>query len=80
MRQVRQAIVSDFETQPAAGSGHRALVKTRTELEAKLLAYRCGWQKLDDIRVRKLERSLRIVLNELGSPDPAEALIRKRAR
>jgi hypothetical protein len=54
-----------------------ALVALRTQLEAKLLAHRCGWQSLDDIRVKKLELALKAVLAELGQPDPAEALIRK---
>lgn len=52
-----------------------ALVELRTQLEAKLLAHRCSWQVLDDIRVRKLELALKAVLAELGQPDPAEALI-----
>ena len=54
-----------------------ALVALRTQLEAKLLAHRCGWQPLDDIRVRKLELALKAVLAELGQPDPAEELIRR---
>ena len=54
----------------------RALVALRTQLEAKLLAYRCGWQSADDIRVKKLELALKAVLSELGQPDPADALIR----
>ena len=54
-----------------------ALVALRTQLEAKLLAHRCGWQALDDIRVKKLELALKAVLAELGQPDPAEALIRR---
>ena len=52
-----------------------ALVALRTQLEAKLLAHRCGWQEMDDIRVKKLELALKAVLAELGAPDPAEALI-----
>ena len=56
----------------------RALVALRTQLEAKLLAHHCGWQVLDDIRVKKLELGLKAVLGELGQPDPAEALISKR--
>lgn len=56
---------------------HMALVALRSQLEAKLLAHRCGWQALDDIRVKKLELALKAVLAELGQPDPAEALIRK---
>ena len=54
-----------------------ALVARRTQLEAKLLAHRCGWQALDDIRVKKLELALQAVLAELGQPDPAEGLIRR---
>ena len=54
-----------------------ALVALRTQLEAKLLAHRCGWQALDDIRVKKLELALKAVLAELGQPDPAEELIRR---
>jgi hypothetical protein len=56
---------------------HAALVALRSQLEAKLLAHRCGWQSLDDIRVKKLELALKAVLAELGQPDPAEVLIRK---
>ncbi len=55
----------------------RSLVFARTELEAALLAHRCGWQTLDDIRLKKLELALKAVLRELGQPDPAEALIRR---
>ncbi len=54
-----------------------ALIALRTQLEAKLLAHRCGWQTLDDIRIKKLELALKAVLAELGQPDPAEALIRR---
>ena len=54
----------------------RALVALRTQLEAKLLAHRCGWQTADDLRVKKLELALKAVLGELGQPDPADALIR----
>jgi hypothetical protein len=54
-----------------------ALVALRTQLEAKLLAHRCGWRTLDDIRVKKLELALQAVLAELGQPDPAEELIRR---
>lgn len=56
----------------------RTLIALRTQLEAKLLAYRCGWQAADDIRVKKLELALTAVLAELGQPDPAEALIRRK--
>jgi hypothetical protein len=52
----------------------RALVRRRTELEAKLLAHRCDWRVLDEIRLRRLRRSLSAVLEALGEPDPAEAL------
>lgn len=80
MRQKRQVKIGEQETGLQDSSAQRALVQSRTELEAKLLAYRCGWQKLDDIRVRKLERALGGILSELGRPDPAEGLIRRRAR
>ena len=53
------------------------LVALRTQLEAKLLAHRCGWQAMDDIRVKKLELALKAVLAEIGQPDPAEELIRR---
>lgn len=55
-----------------------ALIALRSQLEAKLLAHRCGWQRLDDIRVKKLELALKAVLVQLGQPDPAEALIGRR--
>ncbi len=70
-----------MQAEPAnSDTGHRAqpdraLVALRTQLEASLLAYRCGWQAADDIRVKKLELALKAVLGELGQPDPAEALI-----
>ena len=71
-----QARLADKDTQPTPQQG-AALVALRSQLEAKLLAHRCGWQSLDDIRVKKLELALKAVLAELGQPDPAEALIRK---
>jgi hypothetical protein len=46
------------------------LVGRRTELEAKLLAHRCGWLASDEIKVRKLERALAEVLAEIGRDDP----------
>ena len=69
--QARLARTDTQDTQRKDG----ALVALRTQLEAKLLAHRCGWQEIDDIRVKKLELALKAVLAELGSPDPAEALI-----
>lgn len=71
--QARLATTDNTEAQ-RKGS---ALIALRTQLEAKLLAQRCGWQALDDIRVKKLELALQAVLAELGQPDPAEALIRR---
>ena len=71
-----QARLAETE-KPEAQRKDSALVALRTQLEAKLLAHRCGWQALDDIRVKKLELALQAVLAELGQPDPAEALIRR---
>lgn len=56
----------------------RKLVRRRTELEARLIAHRCGWQILDDIGLKRTRRSLASVLKSLGAPDPAQALIRRR--
>ena len=48
----------------------------RWELEAKLLAYRCGWLPFDEIKIRKLEHELTGVLTTNGIQDSlAEALI-----
>ena len=47
----------------------RALTQQRSELEARLLAYRCGWLELDEIKIRKLEKALRGVLHKLGTDD-----------
>ena len=69
-----------MQARPATQDAPRTdntLVTLRTQLEAKLLAHRCGWRTLDDIRVKKLELALTAVLAELGQPDPAEALIRR---
>ncbi len=52
------------------------LVRRRSTLEARLLAHRCGWRTLDDLRLRRLERSLKNVLKALGGNDPAVKLIR----
>jgi len=71
-----QARLATTDTQEAKRKDS-ALVALRTQLEAKLLAHRCGWRTLDDIRVKKLELALQAVLAELGQPDPAEALIRR---
>ena len=48
---------------------NRALIQQRSELEARLLAYRCGWLELDEIKIRKLENALRQVLQMLGTDD-----------
>ena len=69
-----QARLARTDTQ-ATQRKDTALIALRTQLEAKLLAHRCGWQALDDIRVKRLELALKAVLAKLGSPDPAEALI-----
>lgn len=71
-----QARFADRDIQFGRQQG-TALIALRSQLEAKLLAHRCGWQSLDDIRLRKLELALKAVLGELDQPDPAEALIRK---
>ena len=55
----------------------RALVRRRTDLEAVLIAHRCGWRTLDEIRLTRTRRALASVLKSLGVPDPAEALIRR---
>lgn len=56
-----------------------ARVRRRTELEAKLIAYRCGWLVGDEIRIRRLERELGRLLDEIGQDDPAHRLL-SRAR
>lgn len=45
-------------------------VRRRTEIEAKLLAYRSGWLPSDEIRIRKLTRELSEVLDYIGAADP----------
>lgn len=47
----------------------KADVLRRSELEAKLLAYRCGWLARDEIKIRKLERELDRVLKQIGTDD-----------
>ena len=55
----------------------RQLIRQRTELEARLLAYRCGWLSADEINIRKLKRALARVLGSLEGADPlAEELLR----
>ncbi len=52
------------------------LVRQRAQLEAALLAYRCGWRANDEIRVERLRRGLKAVLDALGTRnDPARALL-----
>ena len=54
----------------------RDLVQQRVAFEAALLAYRGGWRRNDEIRVERLHRGLRTVLDALGTPsDPAHALL-----
>ena len=53
----------------ARADDHRALIRRRTDLEAKLLAWRAGWIDLDELRVRKLQRELHAVLTELQTQD-----------
>ena len=53
------------------------LVRRRSELEAKLLAHRLGWRRLDEIRLRRTRHTLKSVLEALGQEDPAEALLRR---
>jgi len=48
---------------------HRQAIRLRTNLEAKLLAYRSGWLPFDEIKIRKLERELQIVLSVIGNED-----------
>ena len=47
----------------------RAAMQRRTQLEAKLIAYRCGWLERDEIAIRKLERALDRVVREIGRED-----------
>ena len=68
-----------LQTQPEKDD-RRALVRRRTELEARLIAHRCGWRTLDDIRLRRVRRSLAGVLRALGAPDPAELLMQGHER
>ena len=56
-----QARLARTDTQ-ATQRKDTALIALRTQLEAKLLAHRCGWQALDDIRVKRLELALKAVL------------------
>ena len=44
-------------------------VRRRGELEAKLLAYRCGWLASDEIHVRRLKRELARLLDESPADD-----------
>jgi len=73
-----QALESDLrpETEPQP-EFRRTLIRQRTELEARLLAHRSGWRVMDEIRLRRFELSLITVLEALGEPDPAEALIHR---
>ena len=53
----------------ARADDRRTLIRRRTDLEAKLLAWRSGWIDLDELRVRKLQRELHAVLTELQTKD-----------
>lgn len=55
---------------PQTSTDSRAAIRLRSELEAKLLAYRCGWLSRDEIKIRKLERELARLLDELENEDP----------
>jgi hypothetical protein len=52
-----------------------AQTRLRLDLEAKLLAYRCGWLACDEIKVRKLERDLGRILDSAGEDQLARQLI-----
>ena len=71
------ASVAPGDTAKAASNAARSeLVRQRAELEAALLAYRCGWRGSDEIRIERLRRGLKAVLDALGSKDdPARALL-----
>jgi len=53
----------------------RVLKRRRTELEAKLLAYRLGWLAEDDVHVRRLQRDLKTVLSLLPEGDSRAAAL-----
>ena len=49
--------------------------RLRLDLEAKLLAYRCGWLACDEIKIKKLERDLGRILDSTGEDQLARQLI-----
>ncbi len=59
----------DGTTDAADGSRWTA-IRRRSEIEAKLIAYRCGWLASDEIHIRKLTRELSEVLYFIGADDP----------
>ena len=65
----------NVRTAPPAQDDRRTLVRRRTELEARLIAHRCGWRQLDEVRLQRLYRALASTLEALGDRDPAEMLI-----
>ncbi len=70
--QARQTTEPQRPQQPS----NDALIQRRTELEARLLAYRCGWRAHDEMQVVRLTRALARVLDELGQEDrQARALV-----
>ncbi|MEM8769996.1 MAG: hypothetical protein AAGE43_21380 [Pseudomonadota bacterium] len=70
--EARQAL--EFSEQ--AKQHRQDLTRQRAELEAALLAYRCGWRANDEVRVERLRRGLKAVLDALGAAnDPARALL-----
>ncbi|MEJ2088276.1 MAG: hypothetical protein P8Y69_07345 [Gammaproteobacteria bacterium] len=68
----------DKQTRQSDTHRHQA-VHRRTALEAKLLAYRCGWLAPDEVRVRRLQRALERVLAEIGRDDPMARQLLMRA-
>jgi hypothetical protein len=64
MQQRQAGAVGDQED-----AGRNAVVRQRSELEAKLLAYRCGWLARDEIKIRKLQRELDQILKQIGTDD-----------
>ena len=55
----------------------RAQIRLRLDLEAKLLAYRCGWLACDEIRIRKLQRDLGRMLDSAGEDQLARQLVER---
>lgn len=62
---------------PIQPAEHRDSTRQRLDLEAKLLAYRCGWLSFDEIKIRKLERQLKQLLESAGDDQMARNLINR---